>query len=356
MIRRWTLGLALLATVACTKDKKPDATTATAPAAAKVVNLYNWADYSSPEVLAEFTKKTGIEVKETNFSSNEEMLAKLQAGATGYDVIIPSDYMVTVMTKLGLIEELDKSKIPNAAQIDPKWLNAAYDPGNKYSLPYAWVMTGIAVNRDLYKGPMASWGDLFLAKDLKNKVAMLDDVRETVGAALKFNGLSLNATKPEDLAKAKATLVSAKENVKAFNATPSDLITTGEVAAAHMYSQEALMAARESGRKIEFVMPKEGGTLAVENVVIPKTAANREAAYAFINFLYEKSSNLGLVMATMSGPVVVGVKEMLPADVQANAAMFPTEETLKRCEMLQDVGDATAAFDRVWAEIKAASH
>jgi spermidine/putrescine transport system substrate-binding protein len=116
------------------------------------------------------------------------------------------------------------------------------------------------------------------------------------------------------------------------------------------------MAARESGRKIEFVMPKEGGTLAVENVVIPKTAANREAAYAFINFLYEKSSNLGLVMATMSGPVVVGVKEMLPADVQANAAMFPTEETLKRCEMLQDVGDATAAFDRVWAEIKAASH
>src|SRR5262245_16012638 len=180
-----------------------------------VVNLAIWSNYVTSELLSEFEAKTGIHVQVSNYSSNEELLAKLQAGAGDYDVAVPSDYMVFVMSKLGLLHALDKGRIPNAQGLDAGYLKKGFDPENSYSLPYARTITGIAVNRKLYKKPVRSWKDFFANPALKGKLSLLDDAREVIGAALKMQGYSLNSKRPEELAKAKAILMAARSRVKA---------------------------------------------------------------------------------------------------------------------------------------------
>lgn len=332
------------------------AAAAPAPPAEKVLNLYIWPEYTSAELLQKFTAATGIRVVEANYASNEELLAKLQAGAVGYDVAVPSDYMVQVMAKLAMLKELDKTKIPNLVQADPRWLKQSFDAENKFSLPYAWTITGIAVNRDKYQDPVSSWADLLMNDKAKGRISMLDDVRESLGAALKLDGRSLNATKPAWLDRAKNMLKVAKKNIKTFSSTPADLLTSGEVYLAQMYSQEALVAARDSGKKIEFVIPKEGATIAIDNMVILKDAPHVEEAHAFINFLLDSKINAAYVERTFSGPVVKDVKAALPKALQENQSLFPPEDVLARCEMMQDTGEATVLYDRIWTEVKASSH
>ncbi len=340
---------------ACTKSK-PASTSEAAKSADQVVNLFIWGDYTSKPLLDEFTRRTGIKVQESNYTSNEELLAKLQAGASGFDVAVPSDYMVSVMIKLGMLRELDKAKIPNAAGLDPQFLKKPYDSENKYSLPYAWSITGIAVNRTSYTDPVTSWGDLLQNDKATGRVSLLDDVREVLAASLKLNGLSLNATSQEGLDKAKATLLAAKKHIKAFNSMPAPLLGSGDVVLAQMYSGEASVAGRDSGKKIEFVIPSEGATMAIDNAVILKDAPHPDAAHALINFFYETATHVDFVTRTMAGPVLAGLRDKLPPELQANTSLFPSPEALAKCEMMQDLGDVTASYDRIWAELKAASH
>ncbi len=349
---------------ACTKEKPAvepaksaaqPAAQSTAPAE-QVVNLFIWANYTSPELLAEFTKKTGIKVQESNFGSNEELLAKLQAGGAGFDLAVPSDYMVAVMAKLGLLETLDRTKIPNFANLDPQFLGKTFDAKNEYSVPYAWSITGIAVNKKAYPDPVTSWADLLQNPKAAGKVSLLDDVREVIGAGLKLNGFTLNSTDPAALDKAKQTLLLAKKNVKAFNSSPIDLIKSGDVAIAHMYAQEAMLAARESGGSIEFVVPKEGATLAIDNIVLLKNAAHKDAALQLVNFLLETSANVDFVTRQMAGPVLKDTRSKLPESLKNHPVLFPSPEVLAKFEMMQDLGEATALYDRAWSELKAASH
>lgn len=376
--------LALGAAMACTKNKpegpsapaeapkaedtvaaKPEAAPATAAAATntappapgdKVVHLYIWANYTSPAMLSEFTARTGIKVVESNYASNEELLAKLQAGATGYDIAVPSDYMVSVMGKLGLLETLDKGKVPNVKSLDPAFTGKGYDPDNAISLPYAWTTTGIAINKAAYPDPVTSWADLLDNPKAAGRISMLDDVREAMAAALKLNGFSLNSTKPEELQKAKETLLAAKKSIKTFNSSPIDAIVSGEVALAHMYGQEAIQASRESGGKVEFVIPKEGGTLAIDNLVLLKSAPHKEEAYQLMSFLLELKSNVDFVKRVSGGPVLKDTKGLLPVELQSHPGLFPPADVLSKCEMMQDLGDVTAQYDRIWSEIKVSSH
>lgn len=347
-----------LAAVACTKNKPADTNkqTAAAPEPEQIVNLYIWANYTSKELLDDFTKKTGIKVNESNFGSNEELLAKLQAGGTGFDIAVPSDYMVAVMAKLQLLAELDKTKIPNASNVDPTFLGKSYDPTNKFSLPYAWSITGIAVNRSIYKDPVTSWADLLSNEKAKGKIALLDDVREALGAALKLNGASLNSTDPKELERAKNVLIAAKHNIKAFNTSPIDLIKSGDVALAHMYGQEANLASRDTGGTIEFVIPKEGATMAIDNMVVLKSAPHKEQALALINYLLQASANADFVKRTLSGAVLTGTKALLPAQLQASPVLYPPAPVQAKFEMMTDLGDATALYDRIWSEVKVATH
>jgi spermidine/putrescine transport system substrate-binding protein len=358
-------SLALLAAAAgCTKksdspnlspnlspNSSPDA--AKAGANAKEVSIAIWSNYLSQEVQDKFTAATGIKLRVSNYASNEELLAKVQAGAAGIDVAVPSDYMVDVMIKLGVLQPLDAAKIPNRAGLDPGLLKQSFDPENKYSLPYAWSTAGIAVNRELFKGSLKSWKDLFTSKELAGKFSLLDDVREVTGAALKMNGFSVNSVNQAELDKAKATLKDARPRVKMYRSDTIDPLVNKEIAVAHAFSSDALKAADKTNGAIEYVLPEEGGTRAIDNVVLLKSAVNVEAAHQLINFLLSKESNVAFVTSSFGGPVVLATRELLPPKLRNNPALFPSPAVLSKLERIHDVGDATKLYDRLWTEVKA---
>lgn len=350
MSKKIILIAGLLACVlGCTKTNQSIPTTSP-----RVLNLAIWSNYVTPEILADFEKRTGIKVQISNYSSNEELLAKLQAGASGYDVAVPSDYMVFAMSKLGLVLELNSTKLSNLKSLDPRFLKKPYDPTNRYSVPYDWGTTGIAVNRDLYKGKMNGWKDLFNATNLSGKFSLLDDVRETVGASLKMLGLSLNTTRPEDLKRAKEVLLKARSRVKAFTSEPMMPLMSGETAVAHAYMSDTLQARHKSGGKnIEYIIPEEGATLWIDNLVIPRGAAHIDEAHLFINYLLEAKTNASTVMNIFVAPANKDTLALLPKEYQLNSALFPSPKVLEPCEMMQDLGEATTLWDRVWTEVKA---
>lgn len=323
--------------------------------AAKIINLAIWANYIPPSLVMEFEQAHNYKVEITHYASNEELLAKLQAGATGFDVIVPSDYMVEVMVKLDLLQTLDHAQIPNAARIDISFKNKTYDPLNTYSLPYAWLVTGIAVNRRFYTGEVKSWSDLLANPKVYGKLSLLDDARETLGAALRYNDSSLNSTSMSDLFKAKEVLTKLRPHIKAFTSDPIASITSGDVVIAHMYSSDALQAARNSGGKVEFIMPGEGGTLAIDNLAVPKGARNTSGAHALINFLLHEASSLAMVQGVLAGPVLAGIRERLPEELRKLQALSMDPLLLTRYEMMRDLGDATMLYDKIWTELKADS-
>ncbi|MBI4926014.1 MAG: spermidine/putrescine ABC transporter substrate-binding protein, partial [Bdellovibrio sp.] len=226
----------------CTK-KTESAVTNTS---SRIVNLIIWSNYVSPELLARFEKQSKIKVQVSNYASNEELLAKLQAGATGYDVAVPSDYMVFAMSKLGLLHELEPGALSNFKNIDAKFLKKSFDPQNRVSVPYDWGTTGIAVNRKLYSGELKGWKNVFHNPKLKGKFTLLDDVRETIGASLKCLGKSLNTKNTEDLTKAKTMLLKIRDELKGFTSEPMMPLVQSETAVAHAYMSDALQARNKS--------------------------------------------------------------------------------------------------------------
>jgi spermidine/putrescine transport system substrate-binding protein len=335
------------------------ATACTHKAEPKVVNLAIWSNYVNQDTMNAFEKKTGIKVQMSNYSSNEELLAKLQAGASGYDVIVPSDYMISAMSHLGLLQKLDYTKIPNSSEISAQFLKKGFDPSNEFSLPYDWGTTGIAINRSSYKGQIKGWKDLFNNPDLAGKMTLLDDVRETVGAALKSLGYSLNSKNPAELAKAKELLFKVRPRVKAFTSEPMMPLVNGETAVAHAYMSDALQARKQtggpSGSKIEYIIPEEGATLWIDNLAIPKGALHSDEAHALINYLLEAHSNAATVMSVFVAPTGKNTFALLPSELQNDPALFPKGAVLEHLEMLQDLGESLALWDRIWTEVKAKS-
>jgi len=327
----------------CTKNSAPE----------KTLNLAIWSNYLSPETLTEFKNQTGITVQVSNYSSNEELLAKLQAGASGYDVVVPSDYMVYTMIKLGLLKELDRARIPNAKFLGAKYLKKNYDPINKFSLPYDWGTTGIAFNPDLTKVQIKSWKDLFTKPELAGKFSLLDDARETIGAALKAQGFSLNSKNEVELQKAKAYLLQARPRVKSFTSEPMTPLSTGETPVAHVYMSDALQARRQTQGRIQYILPEEGGTFWLDNLVIPSTAAHITEAHRFINFLLEGKTNAATVMNVFVAPANTSALALLPKELISDRALFPTDAMLAKCEMIEDLGETLAVWDRIWTEVKA---
>lgn len=343
-----TLGtLGILGVFGCTKR---DA--AQAPAE-RVVHLASWSNYIMPATVAEFEKTTGIKLKVSNYSSNEELLAKLQAGASSYDVIVPSDYMVFAMSKQNLLRKLESSKIKTFGEFDKRVFAKEHDPKNEFSIPYAWGTTGIAVNTTLYKGEIKGWKHLFNHVDLAGKLTLLDDSREVIAAALKSLGYSLNSVKPEELAKAKEVLLKVRPRVKAFNAEPKTPLMEGEIPVGHCYMSEGLQVQQKTGGKVKYVVPVEGATLWIDNLAIPSTSLHVEEAYALINYLSSAKGEAALVQGILVSPSNAGVFALLPKELQTNTQLFPTEAMLSQHEMMKDLGEGLALWDRLWTEVKA---
>lgn len=324
-----------------------------AKSASKVVNLAIWTNSIAPEILEKFEKSTGIMVRVSNYSSNEELLAKLQAGADGYDIAVPSDYMVLVMKNLGLIQSIDGSRISQLSDLNPKVLKQYYDPKNEFSLPFGWGTTGIAVNKKMVKSEIRGWKDLFETKELAGKYTLLDDVRETLGAALRSQSLSLNTKDKADLEKGKKILVDAKSHVKGFTSETLAGLVNREMAVAQAYSCDALLASSQTKGDVQYVIPVEGCTLWIDNLVMPKGAKNIEAAYQLMNFLLSPEVAASRTRLLFSAPANLKSLSLLSEDLRNNKGLFPDDKVLAKCEMVQDLGESMALWERIWTEVKA---
>lgn len=317
----------------------------------KVLNVYNWSDYIDEDVVREFEQEFNVKVNYDTYGSNEELLAKLMTGVSGYDIIVPSDYMIEIMIEEGLLAELNHSSIPNLKNIDPRFLNLPFDPGNRYSVPYMWGTVGIGVNTRHVTEEIDSWEALFDPR-YKGRVVMLNDMRETFGVALKLLGYSLNTTDPAELEDAKAKLLQQKPIVKAYESENiKNFLVSGEAWLVHAWPGDVLMAAEENP-DIVYVLPKEGGTIWADNLAIPVKAPNKATAELFINFLLRPEISARLTEAIYYGNPNKEAWLLLSEEILEEPAVFPPDEALANSEWIQDVGEATMLYDRLWTEIK----
>ncbi len=318
-----------------------------------VLNIYIWSAYLPDEVIAEFSQKTGIRVNYDTYDSNEALLEKLQSGVADYDLVVPSDYMVTILAAEGLVQEIDHGKITTWGNLDPKFLNKKFDPENKHSLPYFWGTTGVGFNREKFPNGVESWGAMFDAANA-GRILMLDDVRECFAVALKYMGKSLNETDPEVLREAADLLKEQKKLVRTYNSGDfHNILASGDVDLAHGYNGQMAEAVSAAPEKLGYVVPKEGGTFWMDNLCIPAKSRNVENAYAFISYIMEPEVNAKIVNGVSYASANAAARAFIKPEILQDQAIYPPDEIVARCEFLEDVGEAATVYDRLWTEIKA---
>jgi spermidine/putrescine transport system substrate-binding protein len=335
----------------CTANQS--STPPTAPTA-NVLNIYNWSTYIDPEVLKAFEQKYQVKVNYDTYDSAESLYAKLKAGNPGYDVAFPPDYMVKIMVKEQMLEELDPANIANIKNIEPKFLNPPYDPGNKYSIPYQWITLGIGYNIKKTGEEINSWSALIDPK-YKGKVALLDDMRHTMGAVLIYLGYSPNTKNPEEIKQAQDFLIKNKDNIAAFAPdTGQQLLNQGEVNLTMEYSGDIFQVMKENP-DLRYVIPKEGSIIGMDNMVIPKGAPNKKLAETFINFILEPENSAKISnFIDYASPNKVAIdQKLIDAENLKNPGIYPPPEIFEKLQYLQDVGEATQLYDQAWTEVKA---
>lgn len=315
------------------------------------LNVYNWSYYIGQTTIKDFEKEFGVEVNYDNYSSNEELLAKLQAGVTGYDVIFPSDYMVKIMIEQNLLATINKNNIPNLQNIDSLFLNLPFDPQNKYSVPYQWGTTGIGVNKLKVKNYTDSWKLLWDMK-YKGRITMLDDMRFGLVPALKLLGYSINTTSLEQLSKAKELMFEQKPLVKAYSSdTYIDMLKSGDAWISYGFSGDIYQVARENPDVIYFI-PKEGSNIWVDNMCIPKEAPHKYTAEVFINYILRPKVGADITNFTYYASPNEAAKKFINPKILNDPGIYPPDSVLQKCEFLRDVGQVTKVYSQIWNEIK----
>ena len=320
----------------------------------KIVNIYTWANYVPDTVVKGFEKSTGIKVNYSNFSTNEEMLAKLQAAKGGqYDVIICADYMVQIMAKQTnvLLKPIDTSAIANYKNLDKAYLSQYYDKTNKYSVPYSLGSQMIVYNPDKVKIDIKGISDLW-DPSLKGSEVLLEDSRSVIGMALTKLGYSINETDPAKLAEAKAELKKLRANVKVFDAdTPMTSLINGDTNIGVMWGSQA-SAALKGNPKFKIVYPKEGMQFETDNLVIPVKAPHQQNAEKFINYVLDGKVSSEVTTSIEYINVTTAAKEFMPQSVLDNKAIYVPNEEFTKAKHLEDAGSASKDYDLIWSEFK----
>ena len=326
----------------------------TAFAADDTLVVYNWSEYLPKQVISQFTKETGIKVKYSTYDSNEAMYAKVKIlKGKGYDLVVPSTYYVDRMRREGLLQKIDKTRLSNFGNLNPRLLNQPYDPNNDYSIPYLWGTTGIAIDTKVIEPQkVTAWADLW-DPAYKNKLLLLNDLREVFAMGLKVLGHSVNSTDETEIRTAYEKLTQILPNVRVFNAeSPKALYLSGEVPLGMDWNGDANMANRENP-KIQYIYPKEGVSIWLDSLVIPSGAEHLEAAHKFIDFvLRPEIAKIITEEVGYTSPNLAAIK-LLPEKVRTNRIAYPTEEDLKNAEFQVDVGEALPLYEKYWQRLKA---
>lgn len=302
------------------------------------LTVYNWGDYIDPDLIAEFEEQTGVKVIYQTFDSNEAMMTKIQQGGTTFDVAVPSDYAISKMMEDNLLLPIDHSKVPNLKNIDPRFMDLSFDPGNVYSVPYFWGTVGVVYNPELV-GDLTfdSWNDLW-SPELRNQILLVDSAREVMGMGLNSLGYSLNDKNEDHLQEALKKLKTLTPNVKALVGDEIKMLLANEEAAVGLvWSGDASEILSEND-KLDYVVPKEGSNLWFDNMVIPKTAKNLEAAHQFINFMLDPEvAERNAEYVGYSTPNREALK-LLPAEISEDERFYPNDELTSKLEVYDNLG------------------
>ena len=319
------------------------------------LTVFNWYDYIDPAVIEIFEEETGITVKYVNFTTNEEMFTKLEAGAGTYDVIFPSDYMIERMIAHDMLVELDFSAMPNFANVMERLRNPSYDPEGKYSVPYMWGTLGYLYNTEMVDEELTSWSALFDEKYAGN-VIMMNSIRDTVGLTLKYLGFSLNTRDEAQLDAAKELLIQQKQSKIECGYLldeTKDKMVGGEAAIGVVYSGDAQYAI-EKNENLVYVVPEEGSNIWVDGMCIPKGSKNVEGAMKFIDFMCrEDVAAMNFDYIYYCSPIQA-VVDGLDEEEAAQSTINPSEDVVSRCEYFNDVEDCMSLYENVWMEIRLA--
>lgn len=320
------------------------------------VIVYNWGEYIDPETITMFEKETGIKVVYDEFETNEVMYPKVEAGATAYDVICPSDYMIQKMIEHDLLAEIDYDNIPNVSNIGQQYFEQSreFDPENKYSIPYCFGTVGILYNKTMVSEPIDSWSVLW-DEQYADNILMQDSVRDAFMVALKRNGHSMNTLDENELEAAKNTLIEQKPLVQAYVIDQvRDKMIGNEAALGVIYSGEAIYTQREN-EDLEYVIPKEGTNVWIDSWVIPKNAPNKENAEAFINFMCrEDIALINFEYITYSTPNTAAQALIEDEDIKNSPIAFPDLSQYENLETYRYLGDeGDSLYNDLWKEVKA---
>lgn len=324
----------------------------------KELNIFVWTEYIPNDMIECFEKVYGVKVNREEYSSNEEMYAKVSAGGTNYDLLQPTDYIVPLMIRQGLLQKLDKSKLPVMANFDQNYMNFDFDPGNEYSLPYQAGTQALVVNRDKVQTIPTKWADLW-NPEYAGRMVFLDDSRGVIGFTLVTLGYSANTTNPAELNEAKARLAQLIPGVKLFDSdSPKTALIAGDVDLGMTWTGEAFLAQQENP-SIDYIYPEEGALLWQDNWVIPASAPHLDAVYAWLN--YTNQGNIFWMMLAefpYTNPNTAALefaKENHPELYEAYMASPITNtpaDVIAKGFRIEDVGDATPLYDQIWTEVK----
>ena len=315
------------------------------------LRVYNWGDYIDEDVLAQFEEQNpDIHVVYDTFDSNESMLAKMDGGVQ-YDVLIPSDYMIEKLIQEDRLAELDLSQIPNYANIDDSFKNLAYDPDNKYSVPYTWGTLGIMYNTTMVDETVDSWNILWDEK-YKGNIIMYDSSRDSMAVALRKLGYSVNTKNDAEIEAAAQALTSQKPLVKAYMTDAIKQAMVGGCAALSVvYSGDAMLCMEENP-DLAYVVPKEGSNMWFDSIVVTKDCQNMDAAYRFINFLCDPevaAKNSEYIGYSTPNKEALA---LMDEEMKADPAYNPPAEVVEKCEVYLDLGDKTDLYNQLWEKVK----
>jgi spermidine/putrescine transport system substrate-binding protein len=332
------LAAALVALCGCA-EKKP------------VLHIYTWSDYIKPELVQQFEQENHCQVVIDTYDSNESMYAKLKAGATGYDLLFPSSYMVKIMADQGMLQKLNLDLIPNRTNIDPAYMKLAIDKEMVHSVPYTVTITCLGYLGSKVKDFQPTWSMLD-REDLKGRMTMLNDHREVIGSALKYLGYSLNTLDDQQLAQAKEVVLRWKKNLAKFeNEQYKNGLASGEFLLTHGYSGDLLLVQSENP-DIQIAVPREGSQINFDDMVIPVGAPQPELAHKMINFILEPQSAAELTDYIKFLCPNLPSYDLLAPEIRANPILFPPAEVVAKLETLSDLGENNVKYTKIWDEIK----
>ena len=328
------------------------ATATTAAQAAGELHIYNWGNYTSPELIEKFEKQYDVKVTLDGYDSNETMLAKVKPGGTGYDIVVPGDYMIAIMIKEGLLEKVEPNKMSNFGNVDPKWVDVYWDPGRQYSVPWQWGTTSFTVDTNVYKGDVDTLALMFdPPAELKGRINMLNDMNDVINAGLRYLGYPRCNSNKEQLKELTALLIKAKADWRTMDYSTIEKLTSGDVDLSQNWNGAA-MRARAQRPTLKYAYPKEGFTGWMDNVAVLKGAPNVENAKLFMNFIMDPENAALISNFARYANGVVGSEKFMDADmVKAPEIVMPANapapDFVEPCS--QQVVDL---YNKIWTRLK----